>query len=63
MIHPGLDEKYLGRKYPGSLRQRKLLLQDLQGWLDDPKLGPEWVRGNRNRLLWEAEIVVKETLE
>jgi len=63
MIHPGLDEKYLGRKYPGSLRQRKLLLQGLQGWLDDPNLGPEWVRRNRNRLLWEAEIVVKETLE
>ena len=63
MIHPGLDEKYLGQKYPGSLRQRKLLLEDLQGWLEDPNLGPEWVRRNRNRLLWEAEIVVKETLE
>ena len=58
-----LDEKYLGKRYPGTERQRKLLLQDLQGWLDDPKLGPEWVRRNRNRLLWEAEIVVKETLE
>ena len=57
-----LDEKYLGQRYPGTERQRKLLLQDLQGWLDDPKLGPEWVRGNRNRLLWEAEFVVKETL-
>ena len=62
MIHPGLDEKYLGQKYPGSLRQRKLLLEDLQGWLDDPEKGPEWVKRNKRRLLWEAEFVVKETL-
>ena len=62
MIHPGLDEKYLGQKYPGTLRQRKLLLEDLMSWLDDSKKGPEWVRRNAKRLLWEAEIFVKETL-
>ena len=62
MMHPGLDEKYLGQKYPGTLRQRKILLDDLMLWLDDPKKGPEWVRRNKRRLLWEAEIVVKETL-
>ena len=57
-----LDEKYLGKRYPGTERQRKLLLQDLQGWLNDPEKGPEWVRRNKKRLLAEAEIFVRETL-
>ncbi len=54
------DEKYLGKRLPGTPRERRKLLRTLEEWLDDPEKGPDWVWRNRDRLLWEAEWVVNE---
>ena len=55
-----LDEKFLGKRLPGTPRERKKLLSTLEEWLDDPQKGPDWVWRNRDRLLWEADWIVKE---
>ncbi len=55
-----LDEKYLGKRLPGTPRERRKLLSTLEEWLDDPEKGPDWVWRNRDRLLWEADWIVKE---
>ena len=56
----GLDEKYLGKRLPGTPRERRKLLSTLEEWLNDPEKGPDWVWRNRDRLLWEADWIVKE---
>lgn len=56
----GLDEEYLGQKYPGPEWVRGILLEDLEEWLNDPAKGPKWVWENRRRLLAEAALLVKE---
>ncbi len=56
----GLDEKFLGKRLPGTPRERRKLLSTLEEWLNDPKKGPDWVWRNRDRLLWEADWIVKE---
>ncbi len=55
-----LDEKYLGQKYPGTPRERMILLNNLKNMLNEH--GPEWVRESRDRLLREAEYIVKEKI-
>ena len=56
-ILEALDEKYLGRKFPGNPRERQVLLQALDRLLK--RHGEEWVRNHKRTLLEQAERIVQ----
>ena len=53
-----LDVKLLGQKFPGSPRERLILLNDLEDMVRQH--GEDWVRNSRERLLWEAQYTVDQ---
>ena len=55
-----LDVKYLGQRLPGNGRERLILLQDLEEFLQDN--GEQWVRESAGRLLSEAQFIVDEKI-
>ncbi len=55
-----LDEKYLGRRLPGTKSQREQLLKDLKDMLEE--YGEAWVVQNAGRLLSEAQFVTNELI-